>query len=288
MVTNSTPEPIKLGIHDGMPEERYHAVDACSSSRLNAMARSPAHCRRLIDEPLDSDTLLLGTATHAAILEPQTFEKRFMYSPPGDGRTKAVKDARADAQIVAASRNLKLLPDDFRDKISGMAEAVRSHPAARALLDRVQAAERSIFWREREYGDLLCKARLDGWCPSIGTIIDIKTTTDASPDEFARSAWTFGYWRQAEFYRRAANVALMPAVNSIIIAVEKEPPYVVAVYRVPPEALEAADQSIDRLMTKYALCVETGEWPGYSRDVEDLNLPAWAWARLRETGLVAA
>lgn len=287
MVTNETPEPIALGIHDGMPEEQYHAIDACSSTRLNALKRSAIHCLKIIHDPIDSEALLLGSATHCAILEHASFGRRYAYGPDVDGRTKEGKAAKADAQILAAREGKRLLPAKCRDQIDGMAAAVLEHPAASALIARIRATERTILWRDALHNNLLCRARLDGWCPDIGTVIDIKTTTDASPEAFAASAWKWGYWRQAAFYRRAAAAVGLAAHNSVIIAIEKELPFAVGVYRLHPDAIRDAAVELEELIEHYEECTRTDQWLGYSTEVEDLNMPAWAKARA-EKGLVAA
>ena len=287
MVKNATPEPIELGIYDCMPAEQYHAIDACSSTRLNALKRSASHCLQIIHDPIDSDALLLGSATHCAILEGESFGRRYAYGPDVDGRTKDGKAAKADAEIIAARDGKRLLPAKFREQIDGMAGEVRLHPAASALIAQIRFAERTILWRDAEHNNLLCRARLDGWCPDIGTIVDVKTTTDASPEAFAASAWKWGYWRQAAFYRRAAAAVGLEARNSVIIAVEKEAPFAVGVYRLHPDAIRAAAWELEELIEHYEECTRTDQWLGYSSEVEDLDMPAWAKARA-EKGLVEA
>jgi hypothetical protein len=90
-----------------------------------------------------------------------------------------------------------LSPQEFSVCI-GMRDSVRSHPAARDLLDSADAFELSIvfYWPGTE---ILCKARIDIAAFEAGVIGDLKTTTDASLRGFERSVFNYGYHRQAPF-----------------------------------------------------------------------------------------
>ena len=108
------------------------------------------------------------------------------------------------------------------DAALAMAAAVRSHQAAAELL-RDGQAEQSFWWDDADTG-LRCKCRPD-WLNGA-TVIDLKTTTDASPAGFAKSCATFRYHVQASHY-----LAGLPAERFIFIAVEKVYPYAVGVYQ---------------------------------------------------------
>lgn len=269
----------------GLPDVEYHAVDAASASRLNAMARSPAHCRARIDEPLDTDALLLGSATHSRILQPELFESRYMIGPQVDLRTKAGQAAWADAEILAQRSGRRLVRLKDPEQIEAMARAVASHPAGNALIRATEAIEASVFWVDERTG-VRCKMRMDGWCPGLGggTIVDLKTTIDAGPEEFGRSAYSLGYWRQAAMYMRGVRALGLPVRNFVLLAVEKQPPYAVACYRMTDELVEAGSLAIDLLLDQYATCVRDGVWPGYSEEIEDLRLPGWLRAKLEADG----
>jgi hypothetical protein len=64
----------------------------------------------------------------------------------------------------------------------------------------------------------------------------------------------------------------------LIITVEKTPPHDVVVYEVSPTHLEHGMQEIETLLPLYARCMRDGHWPGYSREIVDLEIPQWALA----------
>jgi hypothetical protein len=265
------------GVYAGVPFEDYLRWDAASQSQLKALARSPAHLRAALAEPdEDSAALRIGRALHAAVLEPDVFAKGFAALADGtDLRTKAGKEAR-DAILAAGAVPLKQAE---YEAIGAMRAALLAHAAAGHLLRSEGPAEQSIVWIDEETG-VLCKARQDKHAHGVGggVIVDVKTTTDASPRQFERTIFDFGYHRQGAFYLRGAEALGLPVAHFAILAVEKDAPHAVAVYRLNEGALDAGDAEVVGLLNRYKRCRERDEWPAYPATVQDIALPDWAWA----------
>lgn len=269
------------GIHDELAPERYHAIERCSQSRLKAFARSPAHCHALMSDPPDSEALVLGSATHTAILEPDEFHRRYMFAPECDRRTTAGKAIWADAQLVGARTGRAVLAHKHLDAIHGMVEAMARFEAARDFLAAVAVVERSILWHE---GGVGCKLRLDGLVGTEGggIVLDVKTCQDARPAAFERDIFRFGYYRQGGMYRRGIRAVGEPWRAHVIIAVEKKPPHGVCVYQLEPEAVDAGERDALRLIPLYGACAASGEWPGYTESIRTISLPSYAWREIEE------
>jgi hypothetical protein len=277
------PEP---GVYPGTPMLDYHRWSCASNSRLTKLLRSPAHLKAYLDEP-DDDTnaLTMGRAAHSAILEPDDFVKRYGRSSGVDRRTKAGKQEWDDL-LTEFGVGYVLKPDDY-DAALKMRDSVFSHASASKLLKGAGDVEFSVVWDARYEDDdtgavQRCKARLDKFSTAIagGVIIDLKTTRDASPREFERSIFSHGYHRQGFLYLDAARAAGLDASHYVIVAVEKEPPYAVAVYRITEGAIEAGGEQVRGLLRTYAMCETLGEWPCYGDDVKDIAIPAWGWSQL--------
>lgn len=255
-------------IIQSMSSDDYHAHHAVSKSVLDKIARSPLHCRAYLDglrtEP--TPAMQFGTALHAAVLEPELFDAQYAVFE-GDRRTTAGKQAYAD--LVA--RNKSIITSADSDAITSMTAAVSSHPMASGLL-RSGRAEDSVFWTDPETG-LPCKCRPDWW-RTDGIVVDVKTTEDASPAGFAKSVAAFRYHVQAAHYLAGTG-----ANRFLFIAVEKKAPYAVAVYELDSISLEVGEMIRRADLTTYAMCQESGEWPGYSSAVEILSLPAWSFPK---------
>lgn len=275
-------EPPPPGVYADIPEHVYHSWWPCASNhRLGLLKRSPAHLKAKIDFPDNDDTesKRFGRASHCAILEPDEFEKRYGCAPAGDGRSKAVQQAKAQLELqYGPGRVLK--PDDFADCLR-IRDAIHRHPLAGPLIRSATARELTVVWNDAETG-VRVKARLDarGAIAARGVIIDAKSTEDARLDPFERSVYKYGYHRQGALYLEGANAHGFDADDYVIIAYEKEPPYALIVYRMTEGALDLGTEDNRRLLARYAQCLERNEWPAYDDSrVHDVAVPPWAWEK---------
>ena len=244
----------------------YHADPAISASHLHAVAASPYHywSRFLApDRPPSVQTaaMKLGSLTHCAVLEPDQLASRYGIAP--DRRTNAGK--AAVAEMEAAGIEAVTAPE--MEQAMAMAASVRSHQAAAALL-RDGKAEQS-FWFDDIATGLRCKCRPDWYTGS--TIVDLKTTVDASPKGFAKSVAQWRYHVQQSHY-----LAGTFAERFVFIAVEKFYPYAVGVYELDADAVQLGDYERRNNLQTIADCRAISEWPGYGNTVQLLSLPKWA------------
>ena len=244
----------------------YHADPAVSASHLHAVAASPYHywSRFLApDRPPSVQTaaMKLGSLTHCAVLEPDQLASRYGIAP--DRRTNAGK--AAVAAMEAAGIEAVTAPE--MEQAMAMAASVRSHQAAAALL-RDGKAEQS-FWFDDIATGLRCKCRPDWYTGS--TIVDLKTTVDASPKGFAKSVAQWRYHVQQSHY-----LAGTFAERFVFIAVEKSYPYAVGVYELDADAVQFGDYERRNNLQTIADCRAISEWPGYGNTIQPLSLPKWA------------
>jgi hypothetical protein len=244
----------------------YHADPAISASHLHAVAASPYHywSRFLApDRPPSVQTaaMKLGSLTHCAVLEPDQLASRYGIAP--DRRTNAGK--AAVAEMEAAGIEAVTAPE--MEQAMAMAASVRSHQAAAALL-RDGKAEQS-FWFDDVATGLRCKCRPDWYTGS--TIVDLKTTVDASPKGFAKSVAQWRY-HVAQVHYLAGTFA----ERFVFIAVEKFYPYAVGVYELDADAVQFGDYERRSNLQTIADCRAISEWPGYGNTIQPLSLPKWA------------
>jgi exodeoxyribonuclease VIII len=135
-------------------------------------------------------------------------------------------------------------------------------------------AEVSFFWTDPATG-IQCKGRADLVVPSYRAIVDIKSTVDAAARPFARDCRRYGYDIQAVTYLDGWKLAGgEPIDNFVVIAVEKEPPYMAAAYEFSLDDLDAARDERARLMSIYDECRRSDSWPGYPGGLQTLTLQA--------------
>jgi exodeoxyribonuclease VIII len=253
----------------------YRAEPGVSATALLRLAKSPAHYKWATEHPGPSTPAqLLGTAVHAAVLEPESFSAQFRVADT-DGRTKAGKEQR---EAAAAAGVTLFSTDDYAD-VLGMAGAVLTHPIAGKLIDGART-EVILRWKDMAT-EVLCKGRADAVATLDGkpAVVDLKTTGDASPQATARSLGSFGYHIQLAHYRDGVmrQFDLPDRPPCFLVAIEREPPYPVAVYLLDEYTLTAAHTERVRLLALWRRCTERNEWPAYADDaVLPLSLPAWA------------
>jgi hypothetical protein len=277
------------GVYPNVPAAVYHAINAASSHRLGDLLKSPAHCRWNIDHPSEpSEALKMGDACHLAILSPDLLKQSYIVA----GRCNGIVASGANKGMQCTSEGSKLfdgewfcgahhkgdsdeLPAGMRkitadqlDDIARAGAAIRRHDTIRAMLDATRPEDRelTILWRDEETG-LLCKARFDclirpGKYP--GVIYDLKSTKDASPQQFPRQAKSLGYHRQLAFYLRAAAKVGIDVDKAYAVAFEVEAPYGVTVAEFSEEVITIGERENRVALRRYAECVESGVWPGYS------------------------
>jgi len=246
---------------------QYLAAKGVSASMLKVIREStPLHLWwQMQNPPEPTPAQEFGTLVHAAILTPDSL--LFHVKPRDlDMRTKAGKEWAATHQDKPA------VSADDAASIDAMKTAVHRHKTASRLLKNAEY-ERSLFVND-SHGTLR-KLRPDV-LPKAGNILpDLKTCESAADEDFARSIATYGYFCQAAYYIDGCKLAGREFEMFAFIAVEKRPPYAVAVYTLDDTALSLGRSLYQRDLTIYRECLASNHWPGYSEDPMWIGLPPW-------------
>jgi len=259
------------GFYD-IPNETYQKETAVSKSDLTLFARSPAHykCK---EKRKETPALIFGDAVHTAILQPDIYIKRYAFFPEDhDGRNI---DGRAR---IKEAKEKNLIPLSWNDsgRIGEMKEAIRQHPTASKLIYGEGPAEISGFWVDERTG-LECRLRADKIRSDLGIVIDLKTCEDARFDAFQRSIATYRYhWQGAHYLDGVSEITGIPHTNFVLLAIEKEPPFAISIYRIDDAAIYAGREEIKILMNEFRECKDRDVWPAYlPEEVQNISLPGW-------------
>lgn len=270
---------MKPGIYtaDQISNAEYHAGPGISCTGLKKIAVSPAHFK--YGEFKQTAAMAMGSATHSAILEPDSFAKQYVTLP-------AVKDRRSAEYkaLCAAHGTDNVLVSADASQINAMQSAVRANPVANKWLYQEQGRnELSVYAKDPETG-ILVRCRFDrlldrGFSP------DLKTTTDASPRGFSNIIAKYGYAFQAAFYLDTYFWATGDRLSGFgFICVEKSAPHNVMCYRLDEESIEIGRYQYRQALIKYASCLESGIWSGYDGADEEtlIGLPSWQISQYEE------
>jgi len=189
--TKSFPFPFNKFIGPMQLEnEEYHSIDGISASGLKTAWKDP----KLYDlrgqlKRLESPALMMGTATHEALLEPNKFlMTKYRLTPANSEKL----------QIMI--HNGRLMFDYILNKTQN---------------------EQSLFVRDNEF---IRKVRVDAYDPHLGIIYDVKTTRYNSPSKFIKDAYEYGYHLQAAFYIDTLRLAGYKADYFAFLCVPSESP----------------------------------------------------------------
>jgi hypothetical protein len=236
----------------------YHKdITKISKSGLDLINKSPLHYweRYLNPNHVEKKTtaLTIGSAVHCRILEPQEFGKRYTVAPDIDRRTTMGKQMWAEFQ--AQSEGLEIISREDDLMIERINEAVHRHPQAGLLLSKLSIVEQVFTFNDK-------KCKPDG-ITSLDIVLDIKTTEDASPYAFGRSAAKYRYDVQAALYTDILEANGIVVEGFVFIAVEKTPPYAVGVYVIEDADIDAGRDKYIKDYLKWKQCMTDNNWPGF-------------------------
>jgi hypothetical protein len=286
------------GIYD-IPESEYFASPAVSNSDLKLIARSPAHyyAAKLAPdkpEPKETPAMTLGKALHCAILEPDFLRARYCAAPadaPKDLRhhRDAKKPSDATLESIAwwdafESENIgkTVLSSDDLDRVIEASNHILNHDELHRLLSGAGDCEQAVFAVDPETGvEVRCKpdrrSRMVTRQGEMLAMLDLKSTQDARPAAFQRTAFNFSYFRAAAWYSDVHAWAGLGNVDTfLLVAFETERPYAVKIYEVGPEELERGRREYRPLLNTYAECRANDAWPSYDTTIERIEYPRWA------------
>lgn len=266
--TDLTPELAAAGsLVLNMPNNAYHSYAGISKSGLDLIDRSPAHfAYREQSEP--SRAMVIGSALHSAVLEPESFQKDYMLlRDVTDRRSSIYKEA------VKVHGPDNVLTGSEADSIIYMQEALKHNLHADAILTEEGWTEIAVFATDPVTG-VLVKCKFDKLLKNFNSV-DLKTTQDIR--DFAKSVANYRYHVQSAFYSDVFEWATgIEAGHFDFLAVEKTTPCVSKVFRLDTAAIQYGRKLYRENLNTYAECMASNEWPMPDGGLEYIALPDWA------------
>lgn len=249
----------------------YDALVALNYSGSKSLLQSPRHYRAYLEQPREeTKALRVGSAVHAFTLTPELAAASYAVAPDVDRRTKDGKDAWS--AFTAQNDGKTILTADEWELISSvsksMSEVIRrtgAHITATELMVSV------------DYMDIKLKSAIDLVLEDESGVwlYDLKTCEDASPKGFLSAVRSYRYNLQSVFYRTVYEKAFNTKVAGFrFIACEKAQPYCSATYQIGPELMSYGYEDFIKAVELYKACTALNEWPGYSDDVQVIDINA--------------
>lgn len=264
-------------LHFDLPMEKYIADPGIGSGQLKSILQSPAeyqwHAKYGTSE---TRALILGTAIHTWILEPDKFDREYLV-PPEDWGPLNVSPARGlwnDFKNKAKDQGKTALKFADATWLLEFADRIKRHEGVQQLLAQGIGTEVTAVV---EIDGIRYKARTD--LLTKDTLWDVKTSAKGLDDhEIERTIFTMGYHFQAAHHLRVIS-SIDPNVTNfgwIFTSKDGNLPQI--------RCLRAAEQwlhfgQIDWEAAHHRLktCIATNSWPdAYADDITVINMPDWA------------
>ena len=253
-----------------MTFDDYLTLPGTNWSSLKKLAISPLHYRWHKDHPdhTQTDAMVIGSATHKAVLEPDDFGSEYAVWA---GARRAGKEWDA---FQAEHSDKTILREQDLTRVWEISAAVRSHRDCAPYLSGDGINEATIEWQDPDTG-IACKGRPDRLTDD-GVLLDLKTARDLTPRVFAAQSARLGYHAQLAFYADGLRCLGFDVRKVAILAVESSPPYDCGVLVLEDDVLYAGREEYRALLGKLRGCLDADLWPGRYLCEEALELPEWA------------
>lgn len=276
----------------GLPAEAYQVreLGVASSGVLGRLRhKTPAHIKAWAESKDEADTpaKVFGKAYHCAVLEPEVFAATYAkppVNPPRDLRhlrnAKTPSDSTLESiawwdSYAAENAGKIILTQDQFELIEEMLASLKANPLVNKLLFQDEGDnEVTMRWTDPETG-VQCKARPDRWLRKLKVMLDLKSSDDLDELAFRRSIEKYGYHIQHAHYCAGAQVCGEPLDEYLLIAQEKEAPYLPRIFRVGAASEERGFELRAKGLKTLQQCIAANKWPGYS-GITEIELAPWA------------
>jgi exodeoxyribonuclease VIII len=271
-------DPARLIGHVDISNDDYHAGPGISKSHLDVVAeQSMLHYWQQYVNPNrppaeTTDALVIGSATHSAILEPDLFTSEYVESPSFNMRTKDGKQMFAN--FVEENPGKQILhPEDYKTCLD-IRDAVYRHPVAPGLLKNGKS-EQSFYVVDQETGELI-KCRFDFLQDGGAIALDVKTAKDASPRGFGKDAANYRYDIAPAWYFDVLRQLYGEVPKHWVwLVVEKVAPFAIGIYYARPADIIRAHECARRDFNRIVLAKKENHWPDYGWEAQPLEFPGW-------------
>ena len=258
---------------EDLSAKEYHSLNFLSKSKLDNLKKSPEYFKYSMENEIEesTDAMDFGSLFHCLLLTPGDFQKDFAIEPEVNKRTNEGKAVLE--QFYADNEGKTIISKKDVEAAALLIESVKNHPIAGKLVEGGKK-ELTIFWEE---DGIQFKGRLDQL--KDGIIVDYKTTTSASPEDFAKKAYDYGYHKQAYLYSKGYEIITKEKPKAFIfVAVEKAEPYSVCVFVADDTFMRVGQIETEIMLDTYKRCSASGNWYGYNGEnpvIIPLSIPRY-------------
>jgi len=266
--------------------DNYHSQTDAKTPRLTysiakiLLAKSPMHAwynhpllgghsitpTKAMDIGSIGHDILLGGGDPIDVLEFDSFRK---------------KDAQTAKAESYAAGHIPILRKDY-EKIELVTEKVKEQLKIYCPeFFEPHLSEHPVIWKAENGTE--CQSKYDWVQPETGLMMDLKFTTDSSPEKCTRKIIDMGYDVQEAFYTEAFNKTypdLAGRTNWKFIFVETEEPFAISVIETDSVFKEIGRAKMNKALDTWRTCLDADSWPGYGKST--VEAPGWLASKIME------
>ena len=188
------------------------------------MEKCPRYYVHRLENPINpSAAMRFGTAFHMLALEGMDkYKEHYVEEPDVDKRTTLGKVTLEKFNKTLKGREIISMKDNLKamSMYTELSENKNFH-----LIEDCDEIEQIYLWENKDI-DILCKGKFDAVNTRKKYIVDLKTTRNASPENFTELIMNAKYHMQAAYYLDALGYD-----DYYIVAIEKDAPYCICTYK---------------------------------------------------------
>lgn len=297
-----------------LESEDYHGEkfkDHVSGSQL-CVIHNDCPAQLAYGESKESAALHFGIASHAAMLEPELFDKLFVRQISKEDNDKFLtSDAAIKALLKSAGRTgystkpwsdlvIMALECDENVKIFQLESILQEYESIGKTLVKGEDYDQILIMRKTLFNDnsivelfkgaqfemsIICDIEIDGQWHSVKirpdiitkncTVPDYKTTRDMNPEKFGNQAHNAGYWLKQAFVGDVLTAAYNQSFKMGLLAQGKSSPFITQLYWITAEQLQIGREQYQFALKYHKNCVDSKTWPAYYDGATELVTPPY-------------
>lgn len=272
---------MKAGIFNDIPIEEYHADKTWfSSTGLKKAKKSLKLFKLFLDGYFDDETkshFMFGNAFELALLSPDEFNNKVAVEDEiltqiytVNPNTKSPRSTNQYKEWYDEQIKLQkyIIKEDGKESFRVIEEMLKSCYADAVIQKLISGIEYnySLCWIDKETG-LQLKTRPDICKVKKNIIVNLKTTTDGSPEQFSKDLAKLDYPFQACMeIDGALSTGFMSSVDNYYwLVVEKEPPFSATLYEFMPDDIKWCMDEYQYTLRTVKEALDKNLFPSYSQ-----------------------
>lgn len=245
-----------------------------SKSSLYLFRESPRHysSRFIVGKKPPSDDMKFGNLVEALVfLSKKDFDKKYRLFEKATGTGSQAINKAAFAKAMKAK--VELITKEDLERAGYCRESVMDNPDSRKLIENAFNYQKKLLWRNKKtniplvgYLDFESKA----W--ETDFICDFKTTGNAEPEKWSKTAFNMENHLQAAIYSDAYKRLYFRFPYFLFLVVESTDPYNVTIQFVESKTMSRATDEFYGSLLAFRKCIEEKKFhQGYEFRLMGMN-----------------